>query len=86
MTPEIQALRDRYRDQMPGMAQFDELAEKYERLLQAQATLDQRWSQASPAKVQAMRTIIQELLEAPAGVAPAVKQRIRDALREAGLL
>lgn len=84
MTPEIQALRERFRDQMPGLAEFDGLAAKYDQLLQAQATLDQRWSQASPAKVQAMRAIIQAILDAPS-VGEAIKQRILDTLKAAGI-
>lgn len=79
-------IRERFRDQMPGMAIFDELLNRHAELIEAQKTLRDKWNTASPAKVQALRTIIQEILDAPAGVTPAVKQRIRDALREAGVI
>lgn len=61
MTPEVQALREQFRDQMPGMAQFYALAEKYEQLLGAQAALEQKWNQASPARVQQLEQTIQDL-------------------------
>ena len=72
MTPDMQAARERFRDQMPGLAEFDALILKYERLLFAQATLDQRWSQAAPAKVQALlderdtiRRALERLIDTP---------------------
>lgn len=67
---------------MPGLAAFDELAGKYERLLTAQQNLEQRWGLGDPAKVQALRAIIQAILDAPA-VSDAIKQRILDALKAA---
>lgn len=79
-------IRERYRDQMPGMVIFDELLTRHANLVEAQKELRDKWNLASPAKVQALRTIIQELLDAPAGVSAAVKQRIRDALQEAGII
>lgn len=82
MTPEIQALRERFRDQMPGLTVFDELAAKYERLLMAQTALEQRWGLGDPAKVTTLRAIIQSVLDAPA-VPDAMKQRIRDAIAAA---
>lgn len=84
MAPEIQALRERFRDQMPGMAEFDELAAKYERLLTAQQHLEQRWGLGDPAKVTVLRTIVQTILEAPS-VSDAIKSRIRDALKAGGI-
>lgn len=79
-------IRERYRDQMPGMVIFDELLTQYVNLVEAQKELRDKWNTGSPAKVQALRAIIQEILNAPAGVSAGVKQRITDALKEAGIL
>lgn len=65
MTNEIQELRERFRDQMPGLAIFDALAAKYDRLLAAQTALDQQGRAASPERVQALRQVLQEIADTP---------------------
>lgn len=82
MTPEIQALRERFRDQMPGLSVFDELATKYERLLQAQATIDQRWSQASPETVKRLREQVQAIVDT-AELTPETRAQLVTAIKGA---
>lgn len=80
MTPEIQALRERFRDQMPGMVEFDELAAKYERLLTAQQDLERRWLTSAPAIVQELRSVMLEIAEKE-DLGPVIKQRILNAMK-----
>lgn len=47
---------------MPGLAIFDELAAKYERLLAAQTVIDQQGRSASPARVQRLQQALQGIL------------------------
>lgn len=82
MTPEIQALRERFRDQMPGLVEFDELAGKYERLLTAQQDLERRWLKSGPVVLQELRSTLQEIA-ATEGLAPAIKQKLLDAMKGA---
>lgn len=80
MTPEIQALRERFRDQMPGMAEFDELLAKYERLLQAQTALEQRWLTSAPALVKELRSVMLDIANSE-DLGPVLRQRILDAIK-----
>lgn len=78
-------LRELFRDQMPGMAVVDQMLEQYEDLRMAQKELRDKWNTASPAKVQALRAIIQAVQDAPSGVSAAVKNQIAAALAQAGI-
>lgn len=75
MTDELQALRERFRDQMPGQAVFDELLAKYERLLQAQTALEQRWMQTAPEALKTLRTKVQAVIDSP-DLTPEIKAKL----------
>lgn len=80
MTPEIQALRERFRDQAPGLAEFDELAAKYERLLTAQQDLERRWLTSAPALVKELRSVMLDIANSE-DLGPVLRQRILDAMK-----
>ena len=61
MSPELQAMRQRFMEQAPGLAIFDELAAKYDRLLMDLSHLDRRWKTALPDQVRALRVALQEI-------------------------
>lgn len=71
--------------QMPGLAVFKEFLDRHFELIEAQKELRDKWNTMSPARVQALRAIIQQVLDAPTGVSAAVKTRIQDALTQAGI-
>lgn len=78
-------IRERFRDQTPGMKIFDELLDRYDELLTAQKELRDKWNTMSPAKVQVLRAIIQAVQDAPNGVSAGVKNQIALALNQAGI-
>lgn len=80
MTEELQAMRERFRDQMPGLAVFDELLAKYERLLHAQTAIEQRWTQSAPERVTAVMTQLQDMLDT-ADLPPETKEKLATVIK-----
>jgi hypothetical protein len=76
----VQELRERFRDQMPGLAEFDALAKQYEKLLTAQQDIEQRWTNMVPVRGKEAIDLLRDIAEHPA-VPRALKERIIDTLR-----
>lgn len=85
MTPEIDALRQQFIEQIPGLAIFDELAAKYDRLLVDLTNLERRWKAATTDTVRELMDDKANLMRAMQAIAnvpdlPAEVKAITDSI------